>query len=244
MTSATPGNDDKVLDKIRLLMNQAAEDSGATDAEREAFAAKAAAMMAKYCVDAAMLAAAHGRRDDDVIESRLIVTGNPYAKPKAILLNEIASACGVRLIRAVDRKSCHLVGYRSDLDRVEMVYTSLLVQAITMVGRTRTYGNASQVRSFRGNWLLGFASRIGERMTEATRQATAEAAPVAGRGAELVLADRATLVRREAESLFSGTRKQKAQVTSANGYYAGAAAGDRADLGQTRVGARRTAIGA
>jgi hypothetical protein len=125
-------NHDPILDKIRKLLAQA-EDDACTPAEAEAFTAKAAQLIAKYGIDRAMLADA--QPDTDRIGDRTIVMDAPYARDKAGLLHAIAvplrckTVLHRRYVAGRKQLSIHLFGYAADLDRVELLYTSLLVQA-------------------------------------------------------------------------------------------------------------------
>ena len=65
-------------------------------------------------------------------------------------------------------------GYDHDLDAVELLSASLLIQATgAMVrhGSKRDTSGRSVTRSFRRAFLLGFAQRIGERLRAATDDA-------------------------------------------------------------------------
>jgi hypothetical protein len=92
-------------------------------------------------------------------------------------------------------------------------------------------------RAWRRSWLLGFATAVITRVRAAeyaaTCQATDPAAASSSRAA-LVLADRAQVIRGEAERAYPLTRT--ARVTySGTGYRDGYAQGQRADIGTTRV---------
>ena len=86
-----------------------------------------------------------------------------------------------------------VVGMAVDLQLVEMLFTSLLVQAtraLTEAGNVRTTqagyrsGRMNRAPAFRRAFLLSYAHRIGERLEAAGEQATAESS--ASHGAELV----------------------------------------------------------
>ena len=71
-----------------------------------------------------------------------------------------------------------VVGFPADLNAVELLFTSLLVQANTAMlragGKKDEFGR-SRTRAFRQSFLVSYAIRIGERLEEATAHATAEA---------------------------------------------------------------------
>ena len=121
-----------ILDKVRKLLAKA-EDPACTPAEAEAFTAKAAELIAKYGVDAALLAESDPERDP--VGDRVVDVPAPYATEKCTLLSEVATELRCRAVRRLRRGSAgkefsmHLFGHAADLERVEVLFTSLLVQA-------------------------------------------------------------------------------------------------------------------
>ncbi|MFG1709161.1 hypothetical protein ACFLIM_38820 [Nonomuraea sp. M3C6] len=89
----------------------------------------------------------------------------------------------------------------------------------------------------RKSFMAGFASRVGEKLREANKAATSSAAHVEGRSTDLVLRDRKAAVDDYFDRMTPNTGNIKARkVGDTAAYYAGREAGDRADLGGTRVG--------
>src|SRR5258705_13011736 len=90
---------DTMLAKVRKLLAKA-EDPGCTPEEAAALNDKAAELIAKYGMDAALLAAADPLRDP--VGDRVIAVQSPYALDKAGLLATVAGAlrwrCGRRKI--------------------------------------------------------------------------------------------------------------------------------------------------
>ncbi|GAB3965699.1 DUF2786 domain-containing protein [Plantactinospora veratri] len=119
---------DAMLSKIRKLLAKA-EDPACTPAEAEAFNAKATELIARYGVDRALLAA----RDPgtDPVGDRIVDIPAPYALDKVGLLAGVADALRCRSVRRRGDSGfvMHLFGFASDLERVEVLFTSLLVQA-------------------------------------------------------------------------------------------------------------------
>lgn len=237
--------DDKILDRVRALMAKAE----ATDypEEAETYAAKAAELMARHGVEQAMLA---GRDPaSDPVESHTLPLEDPYLMTKASLLNEIASRmhCEMVYLAARPAKGSReatpavgfLYGHRSDLDRVEFLYTSLLVQAFRLVQGVRPPAYSREgVRAYRRSWLLGFAGRIGARLEAATTSAVADSAP----GAALVLVDRQAAARAASRAQHGRIQSKAVTHRSRSGYAEGHAAAERADLGHGRVAGRRRAL--
>ena len=119
---------DAMLSKVRKLLAQA-EDPACTPAESAAFTAKATELIARYGVDRALLAA----RDPatDPVGDRVVEVVAPYARDKAGLLAAVADPLRCRCVRRREGTgfAMHLFGFASDLERVELLFTSLLVQA-------------------------------------------------------------------------------------------------------------------
>ena len=91
-----------MLDKVRKLLAKA-EDPACTPAEAEAFTDKAAELIAKYGVDAALLAEADPSRDP--VGDRVIDIPSPYATEKCTLLSEVATELRCRAVRRLRRGS-------------------------------------------------------------------------------------------------------------------------------------------
>jgi hypothetical protein len=227
-----------LLERVRKLLAKA-EAEGVTPAEAEALTGKAAELMARYGIDRALLAAAQPQTDRPA--NRIIDVYNPWSQVKAHLLSGLASAIRctcVQLPRAVAGGTrIHVFGYASDLERAEILYTSLLIQMAHGLAAARVPAGVRSVRAYRRSWLLGYTSAVVARVHAAEQRAADRARhePATGQTAELVLADRADVVRRDCESAYPHTRKLRVTYTG-NGYQRGYAEGQRADVGATRVG--------
>lgn len=228
---------ERLLDRVRKLLAQA-EDDSVTPAEAQAFTAKAAALMAKYGIDRALLAAE--RPETDQPADRVVELDTPWAREKAHLLSGLASAlrCQCILLGGARTGSrVHIFGYASDIDRTDLLYTSVLIQMSHGLATARVPEWSSSPRAWRRSWLLGFATAVIARVRAAEHGAvTAATGPQAGDGQRtaLVLADRSLVIRRQVEDAYPVTRK--ARVTySGSGYRDGYAQGQRADIGTTRL---------
>ena len=230
------------LATIRHLLALADESSGGTAAERENAAGRAAELMAKYAVTSAMMDAASGRQDDPV-EWCTIEIDTVYPPQKRLLINELAQRLSCKAIQ-IQTGDMKVFGHRSDVERLEWLYTSLLVQALGMAAHVRdpriVRPHSSQTRAYRSRWLNGFAVRIGERMDVGRTEAVAEA----GSGAELVLVDRKRAAEAALYAAHPRARSRNVTISGGDAYAAGKRAGDRADLGQARVAGGRRALGA
>lgn len=231
------------LARIRKLLAQA-EDPAATTAESEAFNAKAAELMARHGVDAALLAASDPGRE--VVGDLTVELLAPYAYEKASLGAAVARGlrCSAVLRRTrhggVSDYSLHLFGATTDLALTEMLLTSLMVQGTGELIR-RPVPRGEHPAAYRRTWWLGFASAVGERLEEAEAKAAHESETrfaAAGTSAALVLADRTALADRAAAEAYPRLRTSSPRYLSGGGGADGLAAGHRADLGRTTRVAR------
>lgn len=225
--------DERVLSKIRALLAKAESTEFATEAE--ALSARAQELMAKHSIDQALLAARSGQRDEPC--GRRLMIDNPYEEPKASLLQTIATANRCRAIWHKALAMSTVVGFPADLDAVELLFTSLLVQANTAMlreGAKRDGYGRSRTRAFRQSFLISYTIRIGERLSEAAGHAE-QAAAAAPTGHDLlpVLAARHRAVDEAMDAMFGarlvnyGSGKR---VTDSEGWYSGRAAADLATL--------------
>jgi len=130
-----------------------------------------------------------------------------------------------------------MFGFSSDLERTDVLYTSLLVQMWQGLAAAQVPDWSRSPRAWRRSWLLGFATAVVARVRAAEEEARSRAtAPEARSGSQtaLVLADRALVIRRNIEQAYPVTRRS--QVTySGSGYGAGYTQGQRADIGTARL---------
>jgi Protein of unknown function (DUF2786) len=226
----------RLLDRVRKLLAKA-EDESVTPPEAQALTAKAAELMAKYGIDRALLAA--DRPETDQPSSRMLDIDNPWGRVKAHLLCGLGSAlrCQCIMLHNPDGLKVHTFGYTSDLERLDVLYTSVLIQMWHGLAGAQVPAWSRSPRAWRRSWLLGFATAVITRVRAAEHAAASQAtdpAEASSSRTALVLADRALVIRREAERAYPLTRT--ARVTySGTGYRDGYAQGQRADIGTARV---------
>jgi hypothetical protein len=228
----------RMLARIRALLAKA--ESTEYPEEAEALTAKAQQLMAQHSIDEALLAAAGADRDTPA--ALRIGVDNPYEGPKTMLLDAVAAANRCRVVWAKEFGFCTVIGFDGDLDGVELLYTSLLVQATHALNKAGS-GKDSRSKAFRQSFLVAYAARIRERLTAATERTTSAAA--AGRhlredGTEEqllpderllpALAARSAKVDEEVGRLFPKLVSQRVRVSDGDGWAAGRAAADRAAL--------------
>ncbi|MDZ4825733.1 MAG: DUF2786 domain-containing protein [Actinomycetota bacterium] len=219
-----------VLHKVRALLAKA--EATPFDAEAEAFTAKAQELIARHRIDRALLEA-RAASDRGTPVARRIEVEDPYLKAKVILLSNVAGANDCRAVWLKPLRYVEMVGYADDLDSVEELFTSLLLQATAALHRAGSKQDVigrSRTTAFRRAFLTAFAVRIGQRLRAAVDVAVTVAAAESGVALVPILAARSEAVQALARETFPHTRPIRATVTDADGWHAGSAFADQADL--------------
>ena len=233
--------DNKILDRVRRLLAKA-ESPACTPEESETYNAKAAELIAQYGIEQALLANAGAVRDD--ITDKKIVIPAPYSFDKALLFNAVARPLRLRVIRVRSFPSegsvtkLHIFGYASDIERAELLFTSLLLQAANGIARpTPEYGES--VVSWRKAFFAGFSDVVRRRLKESEARAAASV-PEARTGdvsTALVLKTREQRVVDACRCAYPNqTSGRRTYRRYSSGGAAGRAAGERADIGGARFG--------
>jgi hypothetical protein len=168
-----------------------------------------------------------------------MVVEAPYASAKVTLAGVVASAHGVRAISVRNPDGAPtvvLVGFGADLQIVDLLYTSLLLQATTSVLRQPESG-----RAFRRAFLIGFAAEVGERLNAARREAVAD---VDSASSALVLRNREQEVEAAVREQFPRLRTSRTTISDCGGLVAGRRSGASADLASgPKLGGTARSIG-
>jgi hypothetical protein len=207
--------------------------------EAQALSAKAQELMARYALSELHLKAAGSCESEQIITVAVRVD-RPYQRAKGQILYEVGEAnrCHVLGDVDVDGVYYHLTGYQSDVDAVEMLFTSLLLQASRAMLACAVPSHVNP-RSYRHSFLIGYAEEIGARLSRSTASAVDIHRQESGADLLPVLADRKAAVRQEAERMWAGQiRTSRISYRTNGGYQAGRAAGGQADLGRRRLGSR------
>ncbi|MFF5310459.1 DUF2786 domain-containing protein [Streptomyces massasporeus] len=226
----------RMLTRIRALLAKA-EATGFPE-EAEALSAKAQELMARHSVDEALLAAR--APSPDTPGACRIGVEPPYEQAKAVLLDAVAGANHCRAVWNEPLGFSTVVGFETDLEAVELLYTSLLVQATTAMteaeaavgapparAQPRARGRAGgrkRTKTFRQSFLAAYAHRIGTRLSAAAEtQVTDDLLPV--------LASREVAVTGRLDRMFPETTTTRLRgVRDAAGWTEGAQAADRAQV--------------
>jgi hypothetical protein len=218
------------LAQVRALLAKA--ESTEYDEEAEALSAKAQELVSRHALEALLDQQEHDAKDqahDSLPQPRRIWLDPPYVGAKAALVHEVATANRCRSAVAEQLGFCLLVGSPADLDAVELLVTSLLVQAGAALlrhgRRVGSYG-ASRTRSFRHAFLMAYAARIGQRLRAATEAVaaddTASFLPV--------LRDHESRVSDAFDAMVPHTAVRATSISNDEGWVAGLAAADLALL--------------
>ncbi|WP_030184032.1 DUF2786 domain-containing protein [Streptomyces violaceorubidus] len=225
----------RALARIRALLAKA-EATGYPQ-EAEALSAKAQELMARHSVDEALLAA-HAPSPDTPGACRIGVEP-PYEQAKAVLLDAVADANHCRAVWNETFGFSTVVGFEADLEVVELLYTSLLVQAeaaMTKAEAGQRSGGRKRTKTFRQSFLAAYAHRAGTRLRAAAEAATGAAADEAADADLLpVLASREVAVTDRMERMFPQTTTTRLRgATDAAGWTEGTRAADAARVGRHR----------
>ncbi|NUP22386.1 MAG: DUF2786 domain-containing protein [Streptomyces sp.] len=213
----------RMLTRIRALLAKA-EATGFPE-EAEALTAKAQELMARHSVDEALLDARAPSHDTP--GACRIGVEPPYEQAKAVLLDAVASANHCRAVWNEAFGFSTVVGFEADLEVVELLHTSLLVQAQTAMTRAEAAqraGGRKRTKTFRQSFLAAYAHRIGAHLTAAARTpVTQDLLPV--------LATREVAVTDRLDRMFPETTTTRLRgVTDEAGWVEGAEAADRAQV--------------
>jgi hypothetical protein len=223
--TAVSDADEKALSRVRALLAKA-EATEFPD-EAEVLSAKAQDLMSRYSLKEAL--AQHDRGRKPAAAARRIWIENPYAAAKAALVQVVSRCNRCRAVWAERLGFVTVIGCETDLNLVELLTTSLLVQANrAMLSAGRGGGAQARSRSFRHSFLVAYAQRIGERLDSASASVTAE---VERDGRLLpVLAASSRATEEFTERLFPSTLPRSVAVSNGAGWGAGRAAANMAVL--------------
>ncbi|MET7334289.1 DUF2786 domain-containing protein [Nonomuraea sp. NPDC005650] len=229
----------KKFDRIRKLLAKA--EGTTNEHERQAFMEAAQGLIAKYGIDQARLGyLASGREKPEL---RSIAVLDPWSKEQAALLHGIANALRCRaVVRRMPRSkdgTVELVGFAYDLERVELLYPSLLLQMLGGM-RQQHVPSGESTTIYRRSWMFGFITEAVAKLEAAEKHAadeqTAKDQPSEVSTA-LVLIKNDEVVDTLFARLYPRLRKARSVKVSGDAWNRGAEAGRRADVGGTRLNA-------
>jgi hypothetical protein len=228
----------RAAEKARKILAMA-DDPAGTDAERQAFAARAADIMARHDLTEAVVRAATGVRPDPIILWDHPVTGTGgHGKARAYAAGAIAEAYGCEVCyrgntAARSPRWVRIVGAASDIDALRMLLPVIAAQAEPAalaatrahLARLRTAGwptaatPARESAAYRRSYLQAYGAAVARQIRD-RRAAFTEELAADGSGAELVLADRRTRASAEFTRLFPTLRAARADRTHSSAGWA------------------------
>jgi hypothetical protein len=219
LTTVPHHGDQRILDRVRALLAKA--ESTEFPAEAESYSAKAQELITRYRIEEVTVAAV-----DVVPFARRIGVDHPYESEKAGLLDAVASANTCRTVWSQDLGFSTVFGFDTDIDAVELIYTSLLVQANRAMVRDEKNVRKARLKAFRRSFLVAYGVRIGERLRQTVER------ELTGHDHLLpVLRNREIKVHEALDKAFPRTvRVRGSRVDSLEGWESGRAAADEAEL--------------
>jgi hypothetical protein len=225
---------ESVITKIQALLAKAERTE--FEHEAEAFYAKAEELMTKHAVERWQLAKAGDVAAKPVKREVIYSTNDANLPAKKQLLAVAARAAGCEVVLAPSTKkqqTAWIIGFEDDAEYAEMLYTSLLVQAMRFCEPTIRRHKAKLT-----DYLLGFTyavrARINERERAREQESLGDLLPA--------LLDRKTSVENAVSEFFPrlGKSRAVARRTDWSSQQAGHAAGQRADIsgGRHNIGGR------
>lgn len=237
-------HDNKWIDKLQALMRKA-EDPATSEHERENIIDRVTYLMTKYGIEQDMLRSQEQRPLTASHRKLLIVS--PYVNKKAVLLNQICIAFGCMMVDTSSRDNdrVSIFGTDEDIERVFMLYMSLILQMDIALAQAQTHKpNHEHGKTFNGSFINGFVFTVMDRIRVAAARAKNDLKrEMSGNGMELVLLNKAELIKNLLLDTFPnvGIRVKNIRSTSETGYGAGRSAGQRADIGGARISGTHSA---
>jgi hypothetical protein len=229
---STPSKD-QILDKVRAMLSlaESERDLGHEEAA-DAHTATAMRWMAKHGIDEKL---AKARANTTHVPSdKVFLIQAPYASTKNRLLALVARAlhCEPLLLNtAGSNERVHVFGFSSDLELVEMLYTSLLLQMSSATARHSFpyWCTGRTLMAERRSFMFGFMGGVKPRLEAAYALAEAEADDSGTTGKELVLASRDVAVKTAMSDMYPNVRTVRT-ATTGRSYGPGEEAGKQANI--------------
>ena len=229
-----------LIARVRKLMDKATATSNVHEAD--AFSRKAAELIARHRIDPESLA--ESDRDDLAVREIALGRG-AYVRARLALLMAVSEAHDSRVVFASTPTGtvAYVAGRSSDLDLVEVMYTSLHAQAAARMAMERR-ATAAATQRHRRSFLFGYADRVAKSFDDARRDARVDAPEREGvdpAGRSLARLERLDQVDRFVAERFGRVRAARSSAgAEVGGWTAGSEAAERADLGRKRVEGRRS----
>lgn len=258
---------EKYADKIAKLLRKA--ENTDSQAEAEAFLAKAQELMTLYAIDEMMIARARGdveKTREEIIQRAISYTG---------IFKSVLMSLGNTVIRHNDCRGVYMdhnwekpkrtvltvTGFESDVDRACLIESSIQLQCASALAAWWKQQDASYLSNMerfkaRREFILGFTSGLSAKLAQANREAERQAAQAEAERSNITVEQATDSVALELRSrkdrvndwmdnhygrLRSSTRSYSRGGLGASG--AGYAAGQAANTGSPSVGGSSRSLG-
>lgn len=216
-------------------------DSVAGTPEEDAFRAKAMELIAKYNFDAAALRDKSQGKSDIIV--KLISPKGHHIKSQVMLYSALAQEHSCLVIQLSRSHDIKIYGTEEAIQQIEWLYGILWPSALTQALAVKpewegfTKGDVTVARR---SFFYGFILSIRNRLREANSRAKEES-----HGAGLVLMDDFRRAQAKVEEDYPNAKRQNSsRQIDGQAMAKGKAAGQRSDIGQTRIKNTTRAIGA
>lgn len=239
-----------IYDMIAKLLAQA--EGTDKPAEAEAYTAKAIGLATKYSIDLTMRQARNEDKEEKIVKEIISLTGEQYSQVKMQLASIVSRAFRCETIyvqkwnydtgQKIRIRYVHVIGFESDVKAVRLLIVSLLLQLTNAMVTVRV-PRSVHGKTFRQSFAIGFNKAVHDRLAQMNRTATEESNQT-NPGTDLVLVNRHDRVKSAVSTFFPRLRPAGGGPTAANnsGYDKGYENGQKADIGQTRLGTSRLSI--
>lgn len=217
----------RIADKIRKLLTQAADREGTP--EGDIFQAKALDLLARYGLTEFDVEDNANDLQEEVIEHYEVT--NYFRVQRQTLLGVIARALGVFAVRRTRSTTITLAGTRRNVTRTVMLYEQLVMHAESGALRESAEDAGSTTRLRRGYWE-GYSEQIYFRLVEMEREVHDELRKT---GAALVPLNEYEKAQEMYRKQLGGWRSATPTYHDADSMDRGRNRAKQADLGQARV---------
>lgn len=254
MTETT--DNERMMKRVEDLLNKAEDfrrhgEDGSADAALDL----ANKIMTKHSIDQLAIAArlASGQRSTDEITTYVIEIKGVYRKALGTTLAALITAYTdtTRTFTSTygNVERLHMVGYKSEVEQLNMLVASLMLQAISGVARwwktapERRYQTGMTAYKSRRQFVYSFIVGATERIARARRSAVQEASN-SDPGTALALRTREDEVNAYVDARYNLVAATTSLKPGSNGAAnAGYAAGQQANTGERPIGSDRRQIG-
>lgn len=237
-------------DKINKLMAKA--ESTEFPEEAEALLEKAQELMTTYGIEEAMLREAGKEVIEEITELVLSYTGG-MRKTLFALGHRLADHNGCRSFFRDNRHDSGprrvdviVIGFPKDLERIEMLDTSLKLQcAVALKKFVKEHVDPTWHRGVKRNekreFVLGYIAGVSAKLRQAQVRATEVATEKNGPGVALAIRSRKDQVDDWTDKKYTGLRPVRSRIQrgSHSAKEVGVQAGERADIGESKLGSTK-----